>query len=64
MSTYLFSVTNEEGRLFLMSVLIAFTSIGGWMFSFLPIAGLLWVFIFTGGITLGLPHFFWGGQHT
>ncbi|MBQ4832582.1 EAL domain-containing protein [Pseudoalteromonas sp. MMG010] len=61
MATHLFGETNEQGRLLLMSILIAFTSIGSWMFSFLPIAGLLWVFIFTGGITLGLPNYFWGG---
>lgn len=56
MAAYLFGITNEEGRLLLTAVMAAFVSTGSWMFSFLPAAGLAWVFIFCSGVIILLPN--------
>lgn len=60
MAAYLFGITNEEGRLLLTAVVAAFVSTGSWMFSFLPVVGLAWVFIFCGGIIVALPNTYVG----
>lgn len=60
MAAYLFGITNEEGRLLLTAVVAAFVSTGSWMFSFLPVAGLAWVFIFCVGTIVALPNTYVG----
>ncbi|WP_278381494.1 putative bifunctional diguanylate cyclase/phosphodiesterase [Pseudoalteromonas distincta] len=60
MANYLFGLSDEQGRLLIICIIISFASVGAWMFSFLPIAGLAWVGIFTLGLLIGIPYHFWG----
>lgn len=62
MMCYLFNQCDEQYRILLISTIIAFNCIGSWMFSSLPIAGLIWVFIFGFGCMIGLPADFLGNQ--
>ncbi|MDJ0806848.1 MAG: EAL domain-containing protein [Gammaproteobacteria bacterium] len=59
MAIYLFSVTDEQGRLVLTAVIGAFIATGTWLFAFLPQAGLAWALIFCGGLGLGLVMNHW-----
>ena len=58
MDTYLFSLANEQEKLILIAIIVAFTTIGSWMFSFFPFAGLAWTFVFTAGAMLTIPSIF------
>lgn len=62
MAIYLFSYADEQGRLLITAILAAFISTGSWMFSFLPFAGLAWIFVFITGIIVSLPHVYEGNN--
>ncbi len=59
MALYLFSVTDEQGRLVLTAVIGAFIATGTWLFAFLPQAGVAWALIFCVGLGLGLASLDW-----
>ena len=59
---HLFNIFSDHHRIFLLSIVAAFISSGGWMFASLPLVGLAWVVSLGGGLALGLATFgesFW-----
>lgn len=59
---YLFPLADEEGRLLLAGILIAFIGLGSWMFAPLPRAAIVWSGVLTIGSSFGLASIFPGHQ--
>ncbi len=55
----LFDALDESGRAILTGTVASVIAIGAWMFSPLPLAGLLWSFLFCTVVGAGMLLFFW-----
>ncbi len=59
---HLFNIFSDYHRIFLLSIVAAFISSGGWLFASLPLVGLIWIATMGGGLIFGLISFgesFW-----
>ena len=55
----MFDALTESERVILTGTVAAVIAIGAWMFSALPLVGLLWSFLFCAVVGVGLISFFW-----
>ncbi len=55
---YLFGTFTDAERVLLVAIAAAFIATGGWMFSSLPLAGVLWTVFLCGGLAVGVGWFF------